>query len=151
MFQNTGRSQYSCLKPCPIHVAILLLVSGSEPRFKVLFPSPLGTLWYIKAMPDYTLLSAGMNQRWVFLSTHERDTDAVGMYGAIEVASTEEVKCLVLSFMPGNGGDSSCTKSPTMMQILFPTKCLMNCKALLSGWPEEKNCCFLTLSPVLSS
>lgn len=54
------------------------------------------------------------------------------------MASTEDVECLVHSSMPGAGGDSSCTKSPTMMQILFPTKCLVNCKALLSRWPEEK-------------
>uniref|UniRef100_A0A8C0UTK9 Ras homolog family member Q n=1 Tax=Cyanistes caeruleus TaxID=156563 RepID=A0A8C0UTK9_CYACU len=50
--------------------------------------------------------------------------------------------------MPGSGGDYSCTKSPTMMQILFPVKCLVNCKALLSGWPEKNNCCFLTLVSV---
>lgn len=43
LFQNTGRNQYSSHKSYPVHVTISLLVSGSEPRFKIFI---LFSFWY---------------------------------------------------------------------------------------------------------
>lgn len=141
--------QYSFHKSCPTHVTIPLLVSGSEPKFKILFHSPFGTPWYI------TVLSAGMNCRLTrggyFLAPIKGCSDAVGMNGAIEVASTEELECFILSSVLWMVVTLAVPKSPTMMQILFPTRCLVSCKTLLPDWSEERNCYFLTLSPVLSN